>query len=313
MPKGKLYFFDPHELSFRRAKWIRVKHAAWTLFVVAFFISALYVVPLPEEVHYFLGFRTASNEDLQREITRLSSRVKEFEGSLTRLNKDANAARLLVDLPSYDEETRMLGIGGISRNLDLTEKSTIKDAIGLLDGAIATLERELSFQRSSTTEVLNKVEENRDKFRSLPALKPIEGPYTPDSYGWRIHPVLGVRKFHEGIDIIADRGTPVYASADGIVKLSGVYRGGYGITVVLEHGYGYSTLYGHLSRSTVRTGQRVKRGDLIAYSGATGLVSGPHLHYEVIHNGVKRDPINFFLADISPLEYRRQMSEKPRK
>ena len=119
----------------------------------------------------------------------------------------------------------------------------------------------------------------------------------------RTHPVLRIRKMHPGIDITNDVGTPVYATGDGEVLITGP-RGGYGKAIEISHGYGYSTLYAHLSEILVHAGQSVKRGELIARSGRSGLVSGPHLHYEVHRNGMVCDPVDFFFDDIDAASYR---------
>jgi murein DD-endopeptidase MepM/ murein hydrolase activator NlpD len=114
----------------------------------------------------------------------------------------------------------------------------------------------------------------------------------------RLHPILKVRRMHEGIDIVTDTGTPVHASGNGTVAFVGRNKG-YGLEVEIDHGFGYRTIYAHLSSSKVKLGQKVNRGDIIAKTGNTGLSSGPHLHYEVHHNGVKQDPLDYFFDDLS--------------
>jgi murein DD-endopeptidase MepM/ murein hydrolase activator NlpD len=133
------------------------------------------------------------------------------------------------------------------------------------------------------------------------------GYYSPSGFGVRMHPVLGIFKTHEGLDIVADVGTPVYAAGNGTVEFAGHSGGGYGNLIVLNHGFGYQSLYAHLSEIKVSNGQYVKRGTLIGKSGRTGLVSGPHLHYEVIYNGVRKNPIDYFLDDLHPAEYQKNL------
>jgi murein DD-endopeptidase MepM/ murein hydrolase activator NlpD len=124
----------------------------------------------------------------------------------------------------------------------------------------------------------------------------------------RIHPVLHIYRPHAGIDIINDVGTPVYASGDGVVRFAGRTEGGYGVVVEINHGYGYSSLYGHLSKVLVHPGKTVRRGDLIGRSGRTGLVSGPHLHYEVRKNGARQNPVDYFFDDVEAARYRTQLA-----
>ena len=135
-------------------------------------------------------------------------------------------------------------------------------------------------------------------FASIPAIKPCEGTIGANGFGMREHPILGINRMHEGIDIITDVGTNVRTSGNGIVSFIG-YRGGYGLTVEVEHNSGYKTIYAHLSRSLVTEGQKVSRGKVIALTGNSGLSTGPHLHYEVHHDGIKLDPSQFFFDDLA--------------
>jgi murein DD-endopeptidase MepM/ murein hydrolase activator NlpD len=118
-----------------------------------------------------------------------------------------------------------------------------------------------------------------------------------------MHPIYKVRHFHTGIDFSSPRGTEIYATGDGVVKRAVKKKGGYGYHMVIDHGYEYKTLYAHMSRFKVRVGEKVKRGDVIGYVGSTGTSTAPHLHYEVIKNGEKINPMNFFFNDLTPEEY----------
>lgn len=122
-------------------------------------------------------------------------------------------------------------------------------------------------------------------------------------YGYRIHPIYKVRKLHTGTDFSAPTGTPIYATGDGKVSTYKRSRAGYGNHIVIDHGYGYQTLYAHMSKVDVKRGQKVKRGDVIGYIGSSGRSTAPHLHYEVIKDGRKINPINYFFNDLSPEEY----------
>ena len=138
----------------------------------------------------------------------------------------------------------------------------------------------------------------------IPAIQPIEKGQgrIVSGYGMRYHPILKYRRMHWGIDITAPSGTPIYATADGTVNFNG-RKGGYGKTCMVDHGYGYQTLYGHMKTITVRKGQRVKRGEIIGYVGSTGLSQSPHVHYEVIYNDKKVNPVNYFYNDFTPEEF----------
>jgi murein DD-endopeptidase MepM/ murein hydrolase activator NlpD len=216
---------------------------------------------------------------------------------MDRLAERDNGLRLVADLPKIDEDVRKVGTGGANQNYEFGLSSSEADAL-LRSSAILIdkLEREIKLQHDSYDEIDKKFESNKEFFSHIPGIKPMEGFYALNSFGYRLHPVLGVMKFHEGLDIINDVGTPVHVAGDGIVSFVGL-NAGYGLTIEIDHGYGYQTLYAHLSRSLVREGQHVKRGDVIARSGHSGLVSGPHLHYEVRLNGQKQNPVNYFFEE----------------
>lgn len=306
----RLYFFSHEDLQIREARFPRLKVAmlAVVVTVTATIVASLAGVELAPMLGVGETRAERENRMLRARVETLLAKVSAFEKELTVLGDKTNTMRLLVDLPALDEETRQASVGGAPETNMLELSEGFDGVLNGLGNVVQRLERELGVQKTSYSEVVTKFDENKLKFRHLPALRPIEGVYSPESYGWRIHPVLGIRKFHEGIDIIADVGTPVYAPADGTIRLSGIYDGGYGVTVLIDHGFGYSTLFAHLSKVVARKGQQVKRGDLIAYSGRSGLVSGPHLHYEVRFNGIRRNPIDFFLSEFSPVEYRNTAS-----
>lgn len=146
----------------------------------------------------------------------------------------------------------------------------------------------------------------------LPAIQPIDNKdlkRTASGWGMRIHPILHIRKFHYGLDFAAPMGTEIYATGDAtvqtIIKSTEVASQGYGNLIILNHGYGYKTLYAHLSKFNVKKGQKVKRGEVIGFIGSTGVSTGPHLHYEVIQNGVKTNPAFYFFGDLTPLEFQK--------
>jgi murein DD-endopeptidase MepM/ murein hydrolase activator NlpD len=161
----------------------------------------------------------------------------------------------------------------------------------------------LNEERKSLDTVLLLAERKSDMIASIPAIRPIKNMYNVTSgFGMRIHPILKTKQPHRGVDITAPKGTPVYATADGVVSRKQTYSG-YGLCIVIEHGYTYETLYAHLSKKVAKPGQKVKRGELIGYVGSTGLSVGSHLHYEVLKNGKQVNPVNYFWSDITPEEY----------
>jgi murein DD-endopeptidase MepM/ murein hydrolase activator NlpD len=219
----------------------------------------------------------------------------------------------MADLEAIDDDTREASVGGSAAptgNAFLTGEAaaTLRDAQSLMD----RLTREVRLQQASYDDIARRLEHNRVFFQHLPAIKPMSGYYSVNGFGMRVHPVLNVYRMHAGVDIIADVGTRIYASADGVVRFAGRTRGGYGEVVEVNHGYGYTTLYAHLSKSMVRPGQTVRRGELVAMSGRSGLVSGPHLHYEVRRNGAMQNPVDYFFDDVDAARYRVQLASAAR-
>jgi murein DD-endopeptidase MepM/ murein hydrolase activator NlpD len=256
-----------------------------------------------------MAILTTENRILKDQLRELSRKAELIQRSLEALSERGNDLRLLVDLPKIDEDTRYAAIGGsVSQPEFPFLKGEAADILAKSKKLVDQLERETKLQQTSYEEVYKRYEYNQKFFAHLPAIKPMDGHYTINGFGMRIHPVLGVYRMHEGIDIISDVGTNVYATGDGVVTYAGRTQGGYGAVIEISHGYRYSSLYAHLSKILVRSGQQVKRGELIAKSGRSGLVSGPHLHYEIRFSGRKQNPVDFFFDDIDASKYRTQLA-----
>ena len=194
-----------------------------------------------------------------------------------------------------------MGTGG-SRTRDLfADRKSSTRLLAVTEKKIETLSLKIEQQKDSHKKIQNKWDKNQALFASIPALKPING-RVGSGFGIRHHPIYKRRMHHDGIDFSAPVGTKVYAPGDGIVHYTG-YNFGYGNKVIIDHGYGYRTVYAHLSKSMVRAGQRVKRGDIIALSGNTGVSTGPHLHYEIHKNNRKINPSGYFFDNVTPDSY----------
>jgi murein DD-endopeptidase MepM/ murein hydrolase activator NlpD len=306
------YFDDASQLrSVRRVPFrFAAAVALSTLLTLTLVLLANHLLDDPLSLGYLRANRLVQeNEMLQHRIAGFSARLGELEGAFNQLNEQGNRLRLLVDLPRLDDATAIGGTGGTATDpfIDLGSD----DAGRVMRSAALTLQQlegQLRVQEQSYRQIVKKSEYNKGYFSAIPALKPMEGFYSVGEFGLRMHPVLGILKTHEGLDIVNDVGTPVVAAGDGVVEMAGQSGGGYGITVVIRHGYGYQTLYGHLSKVLVHAGEHVTRGEVIAKSGKSGLVSGPHLHYEVRYNGVSKNPADYFLDDVKPLDYRARLA-----
>jgi len=168
------------------------------------------------------------------------------------------------------------------------------------------ISKALAVQSKSLDEILRLAKAKDKLLGAIPAIQPVKNEdlkHMASGFGYRSDPFTKARKMHEGMDFTAKTGTPIYATGDGVVKSADNSLSGFGNHIEITHGYGYLTLYGHLSMYKVRAGQRVKRGDIIGYVGSTGRSEAPHLHYEVHKDGKVVNPINFYYGNISAAEY----------
>jgi murein DD-endopeptidase MepM/ murein hydrolase activator NlpD len=189
-----------------------------------------------------------------------------------------------------------------------------KTAEGLLESTEQIIEQmimKIDFQKENPTESTELAENPNPTsfFASIPNIKPVNGSIT-SAFGVRVHPIYNISLFHSGIDISVSEGTRVQTTGDGIVSFSG-YDKGYGQKITINHGYGYKTIYAHLSKSLVRQGQKVKRGDIIALSGNTGVSTGPHLHYEVLKDNVKVNPTAYYFDETNPDKFITTQKSEP--
>ena len=173
---------------------------------------------------------------------------------------------------------------------------------------IENLNNRMVVQEKSYVQITSFIKNKEDLLVSTPAIQPVSNSdlkRVASGFGHRIDPIYKTPRFHAGLDFTAPQGTPIYATANGVIKTAGNLGNGYGNHVVINHGYGYETLYGHMYRVKARRGQRVKRGEVIGYVGSTGKSTGPHCHYEVHKNGRPMDPVYFFYNDLTPEQFDR--------
>jgi murein DD-endopeptidase MepM/ murein hydrolase activator NlpD len=301
--KDKLYYYSHETGRFREISGYRLKGVGLLLGALVFALCTILITNHFYYNYLDLGYRRAAfleteNKILSEQVRSFSNRLSGMERTLEEFAARDTELRLNVDLPTIDEDMRRAGVGGSSYDYGIAAGNS-RELLNRTHVWLERLERELQLQRESFAEIEKKQEYNETFFNHIPAIKPADGRYNAHGFGRRRHPVLGHMHVHDGLDIACDVGTPVYATADGVVELAGRSNGGYGRMVIINHGYGYKSLYAHLSSTiNVKRGQRVKRGDVIALSGRSGLVTGPHLHYEVILNGVKQNPIDYFFDNV---------------
>ena len=237
------------------------------------------------------------NQILKKNLKELTNKYEEFGDHLNDLRTQDNYLRLAANLPRLSEEEIALGTGGSEFDREVVSDIESLNDLNELSKYLDNLNLKLKFQKSELQTISHKLKENKVFYASLPAIKPCMGTIGLNGFGMREHPILGVERMHEGIDIITNVGTEVNAAGNGVVSFVG-RRGGYGLAVEIQHSGGYTTVYAHLSGTLVKEGQKVNRGKVIALTGNSGLSTGPHLHYEVHHEGVKLDPAQFFFDDL---------------
>lgn len=234
--------------------------------------------------------------------------VKKMDATQTGMEyRDDNIYRKVLGAEPIDISIRKAGVGGSDRYADIREKNLIhEDIIVKLHESVDKLRRQIYIESKSQDEVVQLAEGKEKLFAAIPAIQPVANKELiglASGFGMRIHPVYKVKKMHTGVDFAAAIGTPIYATADGVVDRLEVNFSGYGKSIELDHGFGYRTKYAHMHGFAVRQGQHVKRGELIGYVGDTGLSTAPHLHYEVFINGIHVNPIHYFFDDLNPSEY----------
>jgi murein DD-endopeptidase MepM/ murein hydrolase activator NlpD len=238
---------------------------------------------------------------LEEEVAIMSETLQGIE------HRDDNIYRAVLGAEPIDKSIREAGIGGVDRYSEIREKNIIhKDLIIELKEKADKLKRKLYIESKSQDDVVAIAERKEAQFAAIPAIQPIANKQLQalaSGFGMRIHPIYKVKKMHTGIDFAAPIGTPIYATADGKVEEVSIKYSGYGKTIVIDHGFGYKTRYAHMHDFAIRQGQNVKRGELIGYVGNTGISTAPHLHYEVLLNGVLINPVHYFFNDLSPAEY----------
>lgn len=237
------------------------------------------------------------NRILKTKLKELSKQYEELGDDLSDLRTQDDYLRLAANMPKLSDEEFALGIGGSEFDREILSNIESLNDLNELSKYVDNLNLKLKFEKSELQSISHKLKENKAFFSSLPAIKPCNGTLGLNGFGMREHPILMVERMHEGIDIITDVGTKVHASGNGTISFVGK-RGGYGLAVEIQHTGGYTTVYAHLSRTMVKEGQKVERGKVIALTGNSGLSTGPHLHYEVHHEGVKLDPAQFFFDDL---------------
>lgn len=303
------YYYDRHKCEFVPVtynKTDRIVYTACVWLLCGVVLSGIGISILS----FSIG--TPAEIALKAENEALKNQLKITRQSITNLDRqvgqlaeaDNEMYRSLLGMETISLDERKGGIGGADMysEFDIHSEETaeiLKQTAQDIEG----LERSIDIQQSSFEEIRSSYNENKEKMLHLPAIKPTNGDIV-SGFGKRFHPILKYRRQHDGLDFNSNIGSKVFATGDGVVKHAS-RKGTFGRLLIIDHDFGYETYYGHLSSfaKDIRPGTRVKRGQLVAYSGNTGLSSGPHLHYEVHQDGEAVDPLQYLFIDVSPEEY----------
>jgi murein DD-endopeptidase MepM/ murein hydrolase activator NlpD len=243
---------------------------------------------------------------MQLQFELLNKKIEQAQTVLAEVeDRDNNLYRVYFESNPIPEEQRKAGFGGINRYKDLEGFDNSKLIINTTRN-LDILTKQIVVQSKSLDEIAKLAEEKEKLLEAIPAIQPVKNEdltRMASGYGYRTDPFTKARKFHYGMDFTAPRGTPVYATGDGKVTRADNTATGYGNHVVIDHGYGYESLYGHLYKYNVRAGQKVQRGDIIGFVGSTGRSEAPHCHYEVFKDGERINPINFYYGSLTSEEF----------
>lgn len=313
MARVKKYFYNPDTHKFEklvlswRARFMKILGYLSTSFVTAAIVLAI--------AYRFLD--SPKEKMMKGDVNNLRDQYEQLQGQIGSLNKaiaelekrDNNIYRNVFEAAPIPDSVRY---GKKYSELDMGQYAYItpEEMLANVQRSLEVLSHRVRTQNSSFDTLEHMVKSKEEMLKSIPAIQPVSDKnlnYIASGFGYRIDPIYKTVKMHTGLDFTAPIGTPIYATGNGVVSTAEFDAGGYGNNVVIDHGYGYETLYGHMSKIKVRVGQRVKRGEVIGWIGNSGKSTGPHCHYEVIKNGQKVDPIHFFFSDLTAAEYERMV------
>lgn len=301
--KIKLIYFSLEGSKAKQIEisWVKFYLLLGTAFLILLIISSITMALFTDFYHNIkITSLSKINTRLEVKLVEIKNKMSQIESSVKNLEKEDDVLRILANLPKIDSDTRNVGVGGfVEINYEVPFVSNgIETHVYDYQHFLDKLERRIELTRRSREEIKEKLIENKKIIKHTPSIRPLIGGKIRDKFGFRLDPFTERIKHHAGIDIAAEKGTEIYATAAGMVeKVVTKYKPGrgYGRQVVIDHGSGLRTRYGHLARIFVRQGQKVDRWTPIGLVGETGRATGPHLHYEVIEEGKEKDPLRFIL------------------
>jgi len=305
------YYYNTHTLRYEKLETpLRVKLLRVFGFIAAALVTAAIISLL---AFRFIGspnekLLRAENERMKDRYRELSKETKKIEQQMKELeDRDNEVYRSIFEATPIPDSARLKDLEK-EQQITKVEGMEQNDLINSIITSLNNMGSRINVQKASYKDLGGMVKDKEKLLAATPAIQPVSNAdlkRIASGFGYRIDPVYKTVKLHPGLDFAAPAGTPIYATADGTVEFAGNRGDGYGNNVIINHGYGYKTLFGHMFRIKARGGQRVKRGEVIGWVGSTGKSTGPHCHYEVIKNGNKIDPIYFFYNDLTPEQFDR--------
>jgi len=305
------YYYNTHTLRYEKLETpLRVKLLRVFGFIAAALVTAAIISLL---AFRFIGspnekLLRADNERMKDRYRELSKETKKIEQQMKELeDRDNEVYRSIFEATPIPDSARLKDLEK-EQQITKVEGMEQNDLINSIVTSLNNMTSRISVQKASYKDLGGMVKDKEKLLAATPAIQPVSNAdlkRIASGFGYRIDPVYKTVKLHPGLDFAAPAGTPIYATANGTVEFAGNRGDGYGNNVIINHGYGYKTLFGHMFKIKARAGQRVNRGGVIGWVGSTGKSTGPHCHYEVIKNGNKIDPIYFFYNDLTPEQFDR--------
>jgi hypothetical protein len=319
LKKKDRFVFNTHTLSYEKAV---VGWGTRILRVLGFMVAALVFSLIISGIYYRI-FGSPKEKQLRAELKEMSSQYQIMNQEVDRLSsvleglhyRDGNIYRVMFESDPIDKDVWMAGSGGVNKYRAL-EKYDNGELMKDLAVKVDRLKKQMVIQSKSYDEIADLIKNKEQMLMSIPSIQPILNKKLErmaSGYGWRVDPVYKIQEFHKGMDFTCNVGTEVHVTGDGTVEGVNYSFGGYGNEIIVNHGYGYKTRYAHLSKFKVRPGEKVKRGDVIAWSGSTGKSTGPHVHYEVYKNGDVVNPVYYYYNDLKDADFEKmiEMSNAP--
>jgi murein DD-endopeptidase MepM/ murein hydrolase activator NlpD len=308
MPKSR-YRFNPESLSFDKVK---LDFRALLMRSLAYFTGSVLIAVI-YYVIFAAFFDSPKEKALLREIDQLTLQYDIIHREMENLNKvigqledkDDNLYRTIFEAEPIPETQRESGVGGINRYKELEGYNNSRVVIETTK-KLDYLKKKIVVQSKSFDELFALARKKEEMLQSIPAIMPLSNKdltRTASGFGLRVHPIYKITKFHAGMDFTAPIGSDIYATGNGTVEAVTVSARGLGKHIIIDHGFGYVSVYAHLDNFNVRRGQKVSRGDIIGFVGNTGTSVAPHLHYEIKLNGRNVDPVNYYVNDLTAAEY----------